>query len=279
MKKKTQTIAISIIFIIGLSLFLYPIIGNVLNTLKNDYEIAQYRKTIQVEEPSVYDEMFEHAREINQYLTGIPRVYEEDDPFLEEYRNALSVTGGMMGFLMIDKINVNLSILFGTSEAVLQNAVGLLEGTHLPTGDIGNGTVLSGHTGLPSAELLTNLDQMEIGDTFEVVVLNQTFTYEVFEINVVLPYEVDTVAPREDIDMVTLLTCTPYGVNSHRLLVHGKQIETEEEATVVPAFVEENIQWMEYLPVLVLPIIVILVISIVRTRKRARKTRDRNQGD
>ncbi len=226
MKKNKQKILIILIFAVGLCLFLYPVIGDIANTIKNNYEISKYKQTVQTVDSSVYDEMFENAREVNKLLSGIPTVFEEDDPFLDEYKNALSLDGGMLGYLIIDKINVNLSVMFGTTDDVLQNAVGLQLGTHLPTGDIGNSTTLTGHTGLPSADLLTNLDQLEIGDTFELVILNQTFTYEVFEINVVLPYETDYVTPRTEIDMVTLLTCTPYGVNSHRLLVHGKQIET-----------------------------------------------------
>lgn len=276
MKKNKTNILILIIFLIGLSLVLYPVVGNILNDIKNQKEIALYQKEITtVEDVSIYDDMFTLAREINELLPGVPTTYEADDPIYENHADALSIAGGMMGYLLIDEIDVNLPIYFGTSDDVLQNSVGYLEGTHLPTGDIGNSTVLTGHTGLPSADLLTDLDQLEIGDTFQLVILNQTFTYEVFDINVVLPYEVDLVTPREGIDMVTLVTCTPYGVNSHRLLVHGVQIDTP----TVAAF-SENVsiltsEWsiVTLIPVIALPVIIVLlaVLLIFYLRERKKK--------
>lgn len=288
MSKKKQNIVIGIIFVIGLFVFLYPIVGNVLNDWRNKNEIAKYERVIQNEEPSIYAEMFEKAREINQLLPGVPVVYEQNEAFYEDYKNALSIASGMMGYLIIDKINVHLSILHGTTEDVLQNSVGYLEGTHLPTGDIGNSTVLTGHTGLPSAELLTNLDQLEMGDTFEVAVLNEVFTYEVFEINVVLPYEVDAINPREGIDMVTLVTCTPYGINSHRLLVHGKRIflettestsesDTEEVVSQVQGAhkVEQGRDVTTEVPLVCIPVILLFMIQIVtRLCKSKRREED-----
>lgn len=280
MSKRKQTILISLVFLIGLSIFLYPIIGNVLNKLKNNWEISQYEEVIQATEPSIYDEMFEEARIFNESLSGIPTVYEEEDPFYLEYKEALSLTGGMMGYLIIEDIDVNLAIYFGTSDDVLQNAVGYLEGTHLPTGDIGNSTVLTGHTGLPSANLLSDIDQLEIGDTFQLVILNQIFTYEVFEVNTVLPYEVELVEPREGIDMVTLVTCTPYGVNSHRLLVHAKQVATVEDVVLEFAEIEKQYTVMNLVPIIAVPIILILIIWIVSVhyKERKRKHRKRDRG-
>ncbi len=262
--KKKQNILIVIIFLVGLSLVLYPVVGNILNDIKNNREIAMYAKDIAtVEDDSIYDDMFTMAKMINDLLPGIPTTFDEDDPIYEYYESALSIAGGMMGYLLIDKIDVKLPIYHGTDDGVLQNSVGYLEGTHLPTGDVGNSTVLTGHTGLPSADLLTDLDQLEIGDTFQLVILNRTFTYEVFEIDVVLPYEVDSVAPREDIDMVTLVTCTPYGVNSHRLLVFGERI-----ANPAVVYYEEGeeleFEWniISIIPVIALPMIIILLITL-----------------
>lgn len=276
--KNKQNIVIMIIFLVGLSLVLYPVIGNIANTIKNNREIALYTKEIAtVEDASVYDDMFAMASMLNDLLPGVPTTFDEDDPIYEYYETALSLAGGMMGYLLIDKIDVKLSIYHGTDDGVLQNSVGYLEGTHLPTGEVGNSTVLTGHTGLPTADLLTDLDQLEIGDTFQVVILNRTFTYEVFEINVVLPYEVDSVSPREDINMVTLVTCTPYGVNSHRLLVHG-------ELTANPIVVynvdgeQYEFEWniISIIPVIALPMIIILLITLFVSYRRDKKNRKDN---
>lgn len=269
MSRRKQTIIIRIIFIIGLSLVLYPIIGNVVNKIYNYWEIAKYNDLVEQvgaetdsEELSTYEKMFQEAREFNSMITGEPQVYEEDDPIYQTYLETLDISGGMMGYLNIDKIGVRLGIYHGTEDSTLQKAVGHLEGTHLPTGDIGNSTVITGHTGLPSADLLTDLDQLEIGDTFELAILDQIFTYEVFEINVVEPYEVDAVAPREGIDMVTLVTCTPYGINSHRLLVHGKQIETQE-GTGEKIQKENDTFGMIYILTILATIIVVVLIIII----------------
>lgn len=172
----------------------------------------------------------------------------------------------MMGYLIIDKIDVYLPIYHGTSSAVLQKGIGHLEGSYLPTGELGNNTVLTGHTGLPSAELLTYLTDMEVGDTFEVEILNKTFVYQVFNIEVVEPSEIDSLQVIEGKDVVTLVTCTPYGVNSHRLLVQGEQIaviEADEEADVQAGEKEESVSIWEILPDYTFPVLGLLILILI----------------
>lgn len=209
----------------------YPTISNMYNQRVGSYVVGKYEE--KVKEKENYEELFLEAQEFNQNL--IANKFVNGSIFDEQYQNALNILDGMMGYLVIDKLKIRLPIYHGTTEDVLQKAIGHLEGSHLPTGDLGNSTVLTGHTGLPSADLLTDLVDMEVGDTFKINVLDKVFLYEIFEINVVEPHEIEYLDPISIIDMVTLVTCTPYGINSHRLLVHGMQIpfieEEEDEST------------------------------------------------
>ncbi|MFI3114779.1 MAG: class C sortase [Clostridia bacterium] len=263
-----QNFIVFMIFALGVVLVSYPTISNWYNEKTSSYVVGQYDETVGNKQQEEYLKMFEQAREFNELLKITNRFL--DATFNEElYEDSLDVIGGMMGYLEIDTINIRLPIYHGTSDGVLQKAVGHLEGSYLPTGDLGNSTVLTGHTGLPSADLLTGLSAVEIGDTFNLKVLDKVYVYEVFEINVVEPYEVDKLNPIEDIDMVTLVTCTPYGVNSHRLLVHGKQITVEEEfeeSFDTEEQTQQQFNVVKLIPIIVIPLLILLIMILILCR-------------
>ncbi len=229
MKKIGSTLAIALVFFIGLSILLYPSISNWLMDQSTSYAIATYQEESIIQEEDTNLLAFEQARAYNATLTGDVHGFllAEDTTATDTvYWNCLNVVDGIMGFIDIPSIGVSLPIYHGTEETVLQKGVGHMEGTALPTGDLGNNVVLTGHTGLPSAELFTNMDEMVVGDRFTLSILNQVFTYEVKDIYVVLPTEVEELEAKDGRDLVTLVTCTPYGVNSHRLLLQSERVDT-----------------------------------------------------
>lgn len=245
---------------------LYPTFSNWYNERMNSYMVAGYVEEVSNQSEEIYEAMFEAAREYNSTIVSSADNFISGEPEDEVYIDTLDVLNGMIGYVEIDKIGVRLAIYHGTDETTLQTGVGHLEGSQLPTGDIGNNTVLTGHTGLPSADLFTGLTSLEIGDTFEVIVLNEVFTYEVFEISVVEPTDVEKLLPIEGKDVVTLVTCTPYGVNSHRLLVQGEQIEVEDAVTTYVEVQAESTteSYLVYItiPIIILLLIIILILSI-----------------
>ena len=188
-----------------------------------------------------------------------------------EYESLLNVSGsGIIGYIEIPLIGCSLPIYHGTDEAVLQIAVGHIEGTSLPTGGPGTHSVLSGHRGLPSAKLFTDLDKLTVGDNFILRILDETLTYEVDQILIVLPYEMDALEIDPEMDYCTLVTCTPYGINSHRLLVRGHRVENQEEAKTVRVTADA----MQIEPVIVAPLVaapmllILLIILLITTRRR-----------
>ena len=239
MKKKITTAGIGIIFFIGMALVLYPMAADMWNDYRQKKLISNYEAAVEELEEKEYKEQWEKAQTFNKQMdTCSP--YEDAfgicDGEMEqtEYWKILNVSGdGIMGYLSIPKINVRLSIYHGTKDEVLQTGIGHLNGTSLPVGGEGTHCTLVAHRGLPGARLFTDLDQIEEGDRFYIHILDQTLAYEVCEI---LPMVDKTdreaitkaLAIREGEDLVTLYTCTPYGVNSHRLLVTGRRIPHEE---------------------------------------------------
>ena len=215
-----------------------------------------------------YEAMWNAAAEYNRrLLADTGNRYRMTEAEEEEYESLFDVTGtGIMGYVEIPKIKTSLPIYHGTDEAVLQIAIGHLAGSSLPVGGEGTHCVLTGHRGLPSAKLFTNLDEMEEGDTFSLHVLDQTLTYEVDQIRIVEPQELEDLEIEAGKDYCTLVTCTPYGVNSHRLLVRGHRIETPEESVPVPA---DAVQVDRFLvaPVVAGILIVIIVVIGLLTRK------------
>lgn len=244
MKKRTTTIIFAILFLAGLSLLLYPFIANEWNNYRQKRLISNYEEVVTEKEAAgeiAYEAEWEKARVYNDSLLpsvlpdsfAVAEASDED----EEYMSALNLAGdGIMGSVEIPKIDITLPIFHTTEEDVLEQAAGHLEGSSLPVGGESTHAVISAHRGLPSAALFTDLDKLVEGDHFLLHILDDTLCYEVDRITVVEPEETDTLAVVEGEDLVTLLTCTPYGVNSHRLLVRGHRVpyvpeEVEDEST------------------------------------------------
>ncbi|MBR6221128.1 MAG: class C sortase, partial [Clostridia bacterium] len=222
MRKHLSTIFLVLILLLGVAILLYPTVSDYWNSFHQSRAIATYIDQIESIDPASYDEEWLKARAYNDKLTTLPNRFMMSEADYAEYEGLLNLTGsGIMGYIEVPKINCTLPIYHGTDEAVLQIAVGHIEGSSLPIGEPGTHTVLSGHRGLPSAKLFTDLDQMEEGDLFVIRVLDRIMTYEVDQILIVLPEEMDSLAIDPEADLCTLVTCTPYGVNSHRLLVRG----------------------------------------------------------
>ena len=232
-KKYVPLVLFLIMGVTGLGIALYPAISNFFQERQQEQLVEEYRNQVAAMEQEMYDKLFAEAEEYNR------RLYEEDIDFIsiEGERSKLEAEGlyyqellkieedAIMGYLVIDKLDVRLPIDYGTEEEVLQKRVGHMEGTSLPVGGESTHAVLFGHRGLPSSKLFTDLDQMEIGDTFEIYVLNRRLVYEVDQILVVTPGTTENLEIEEGKDYVTLVTCTPYAVNTHRLLVRGVRIE------------------------------------------------------
>lgn len=222
-----------LIFTVGAGIFLYPVISNLLAEKNQQNVIRTYRKTVEQLDKETLRKEWEAAVVYNENLAGDP----VHDPFVigsgyvlpGNYEEVLNLNGdGVMGYIEIPEIDVYLPIYHGTSEEALRKGAGHLDVTALPVGGEGNHSVISAHRGLPSAELFTRLDELENGDKFFLHVLDQTLAYEVDQIRVILPEELSLLEPEKGKDLVTLLTCTPYSVNTHRLLVRGQRIPYEE---------------------------------------------------
>ncbi len=237
MKKHWTTLVLVVILLAGLSLLLYPSFSDYWNSFHQSRAIATYAEAVNEMDDHQSEKMLAAARAYNEKISRYGNLTELSLEDQEEYNSLLDVTGtGIMGYLEIPRIDVFLPIYHGTDEAVLQIAVGHLEGTSFPVGGLSTHAVLSGHRGLPSAKLLTNLDELVEGDTFTVQILNETLTYMVDQIRIVLPEEVNDLAITDGQDYLTLVTCTPYGINTHRLLVRGRRTETiETNKTIVVA--------------------------------------------
>lgn len=234
MKKRISTGIMIMIFVIGLSLLLYPGVSNFWNSIHQTYAIVDYEASLEGLSPTDYTAYWEAAEDYNRELAGLEEPLKNYDQ-IEGYKALLNVrNNGMMGYITIPDLNVELPIYHGTSESVLSKAAGHLEGSSLPVGGENTHCVISAHRGLPSAKLFTNLDQVEVGDRFSMKILDRTLTYEVFEISVVKPDEIERLGIEAGKDLCTLVTCTPYGINSHRLLVHGKRIKETMEIGIQP---------------------------------------------
>lgn len=224
----------AVIFIIlGSLIFMYPIISNYVANINHTEAIREYQQNIEELSSDIKEKEYEKAKEYNENLSGDP----VHDPFVEgsgyalpdNYIDVLNIAkDGIMSYIDIPKISVKLPIYHGTSEEVLEKGVGHIESTSLPIGGNSTHCVLTGHTGLASAELFTKLDKLIEGDIFYLKTLNEVLTYKVYETKVILPNEIDELQIEPGKDLVTLVTCTPYGVNTHRLLVKANQVEYEE---------------------------------------------------
>ena len=230
MSRRLSNFLLILMLIVGLSLVLYPSFSNWWNSMHQSRAMASYTEEVDKIDPAVYEAVRASAQAWNQALPGKAHRYEMTEEELAQYNKELNLTGnGIMGIIEIPTIDVELPIYHGTSEGVLQVAIGHIEGTSLPVGGPGTHCAVSGHRGLPSARLFTDLDKLQEGDTFLMRVLDQVLTYEIDQILIVKPWELDGLEIIEGEDHCTLVTCTPYGINSHRMLVRGTRIETIEE--------------------------------------------------
>lgn len=225
MKRKLVSIVMWLIFIIGLALLLYPSVSDYWNSFHQTRAIATYQEKVKKLSPKETKQLWAKADQYNrELLTQVDR-FTATKEHLEQYRQQLNIADdGLMAYLEIPAIRVSLPVYHGVDEAVLAVGVGHIFGSSLPVGGKSTHSVLSGHRGLPSAILLTNLDQLEKGDVFMVHVLDKTLTYQVDQIKTVTPPEFDDLNIVANQDYCTLVTCTPYGINSHRLLVRGTRI-------------------------------------------------------
>ena len=254
MKKKGDflNILLVLVFFVGLSLLLYPSVSDYWNSFHQTRAIAAYAGEVAALDDGIYDELLEAARDYNQRLAQREEPLNQSEEDLAEYGSLLNLDGsGIMGYIEIPELKVSLPIYHSVDDGVLQVAVGHMPGTSLPVGGKGTHSALSGHRGLPSARLFTDLDQLREGDTFLLQILDETLTYEVDQVLIVEPNEVGVLAIDPEEDYCTLVTCTPYGVNTHRLLVRGHRIENQANA----ASIRVTADAMQIEPVIVAPIV------------------------
>lgn len=268
MKKRKTTIIMIIFFFIGLLTLFYPTLSNYYNEKKQSRMISNYENILNSTNTINFDELKEKAINYNKELNKLKEpLFNYGN--LNNYYDLLNINkDGMMGYLTIDKIKVELPIYHGTSNEVLNSSVGHLEGTSLPIGGPSTHSVLSAHRGLPSAKLFTNLDKLEIGDTFKITILDEVLNYQIDKIMIVKPNNRNNIKIEENKDYVTLLTCTPYGINTHRLLVRGTRIENTKKTTYITTegFKINN---LIVVPILTIPIIILLlIITIIKPVKK-----------
>lgn len=269
LRRKLQTLGLMLVAIVGLSLLLYPTVSDLWNERHATRLITDYVARVDTVAEKDYTALWEAAENFNAKLKAF-KGYELSPELEAEYYAVLDPFGlGIMSYVEIPSIDVTLPIYHGTSDAVLQVAAGHIEWTSLPIGGEGNHSVISGHRGLTTAKLFTNLPQLEPGDLFYIRTLNEMMTYEVDQIITVLPYEVDELLPVEGKDYFTLVTCTPLGINTHRLLVRGHRIENVEEAARV--FVPADgirIEPLAVAPFLAAPIVFLLIVIVFLTPEK-----------
>ena len=273
MKKNRSNIILILIFLVGLSVMLYPTVSDYINQKNQSRAVASYSEEVENLSDVDYQAYFDAADDYNRRLAETPDAFYRPEE-VSGYTDTLDVSGtGIMGYITISKIGVELPIYHGTSDGVLQVAAGHLEGSSLPVGGAGTHAVISAHRGLPSAKLFTNLDELEVGDTFTITVLDRVLTYEVDQISIVLPTETDLLQPVEGKDYVTLMTCTPYGINTHRLLVRGKRIENPENQKHIRVTADAlRIEPIIVAPALAVPmLLVMLVVMLAVPHLRKRK--------
>ena len=263
MRSRKSTIILLVSFLIGLSVLLYPAVSSFWNSKTQSVAIFDYEKMLAMIESEDYSEYFDNAEDYNQRLGKLPDPYREYAA-LDDYWNILNLTGnGMMGYISVPKINQELPLYHGTSDGVLAFAVGHVEGSSLPVGGESTHSVLSAHRGLPSATLFTHLDRMEVGDTFTITILDRSYTYEVDQIRIVEPYDTSLIVIEEGKDYCTLLTCTPYGINTQRLLVRGHQVDVTQNRNLYIANEAYRVDTLIVTPIVALPIIFVLLVYVM----------------
>ena len=270
MKNNRSTILLILILLIGLSLMLYPSFADWWNSFHSSRSIASYVEQVANIDDAQYEELWDAAWDYNQSLLHRPNDFLLSDEQQEIYKSLLDFGGnGIMGYIEIPMIDVMLPIYHGTKESVLQIAVGHLDWTSLPVGGAGSHCVVSGHRGLPSARLFTDLDKLKVGDVFMLHVLNEILTYEIDQILIVEPQDTDPLLIEPGKDLCTMITCTPYGINSHRMLVRGHRIESQEEAKVIRITADAvRIEPLMVAPFVAVPILLVLLIILLLPKQK-----------
>lgn len=271
-RKHFTTILLVLILLTGVSLLLYPTVSDYWNSFHQSQAIASYVEAVAEIDNTDYEKMWQEAVAYNEKLKENSGRWTPTDEELEEYERLLNVSDtGIMGYIEIPKIKVSLPIYHGTDEAILQIAIGHIPGSSLPVGGKGTHCVVSGHRGLPSAKLFTDLDQLEEGDLFMMRILDETLTYEVDQVRIVEPEELSDLEIDEDKDLCTLVTCTPYGINSHRLLVRGHRVENLKEDTIRVTADAQQIDPVMVAPAVAVPLILLLGIGAWIGGRRRRR--------
>lgn len=285
-KKHFITIILSAIFLAGAGLLAYPSVADWWNSFHQSRAVASYMEAVTNLDTKEYDKILASADEYNARLGKTGIVWNPDEKLTKAYMKELNINdSGIMGYIDIPKIDVKLPVYHGTDDAVLQIAIGHLVGTSLPVGGESSHCVVSGHRGLPSARLFTDIDKLVTGDTFTITVLNRTVTYQVDQIRVVEPTDLSDLQIEKGKDYCTLVTCTPYGINTHRLLVRGHRVSNAQgDALVVADAMQiETVYVAPFIgvPVLLLLIILMFIMTGVESRKhrRLRRTIARYAGE
>lgn len=277
MKKHLSTILIIILFFAGLSVLLYPTVSNYINSKHQTQAIASYEEHMKELDTSSYEKIMEEAQEYNEQILSDQARFAVQGEALEKYLQLLGSTGGAIGYIDIPSIEVTLPLYLGDSSAVLNVGAGTMPGSSLPIGGPGTHSVITGHRGLPSSKLFTHLDKVKEGDVFVLHVLKETLTYQVDQIRIVEPQDLTNLEIEQDQDYSTLVTCTPYGINTHRMLVRGHRIENDSQVAGANRVTADAIQvdFMLIAPVLAIPLVLLLVAGLfLRDRKKTGKRKN-----
>lgn len=275
-KNRITAILLVAVLLAGLSLLLYPLVSNYWNSIHQSQAIAAYMDDVSELDDSTYDALWEEAQGYNASLLENENRFFPDEEERQQYEQLLSISDdGIIGYIEIPSIDVTLPIYHGTSEEVLQVAIGHIEGSSLPIGGPSTHCVISGHRGLPSSRLFTDLDQLTEGDIFILRVLDETLTYEVDQIHIVEPDDTSLLGIEEGQDLCTLITCTPYGVNSHRLLVRGHRVENQEASSTLRITADAMLLDPRLVaPLIAAPILLALILLLLfRSRKGKKRKR------
>ena len=286
-KHRVSNTILVLILLVGVGIAGYPAFSDYWNSMHQTRAIAGYAERVAELTNDEYVTVWEEALDYNRRLAANPNPWAMSDEDIDDYERQLNVDGtGNMGFISIPRIDVNLPVYHGTSDAVLQNSIGHIDGTSLPAGSVHpNGddyskvefashSVLSGHRGLPSAKLFSDLDAMEVGDVFYLTVLDQTLTYQVDKITVILPEDSSELTLFPGKDYCTLMTCTPYGINTHRLLVRGVRVENEKELVDVRVTADAlKVEPLYVVPFIAGPVLLLMILWVVLFSGRKKKSR------
>jgi sortase A len=275
MRKYASTLILIVALLTGLSLLLYPQVSDYWNSIHQSRAIASYQEQLDATDNHVFEQMLADAQAYNESLRKSPNRYNRSEEELAWYNSLLDISGtGIMGYIEIPILHVKLPMYHGVDESVLQIAAGHIEGSSLPVGGPGTHCVLSGHRGLPTARLFTDLDQLTVGDIFMLHVLDQTLTYEVDNIAIVKPDELSLLEIEDKQDLCTLVTCTPYGVNTHRLLIRGHRTDNLPEEKILRIEADaKQIDPMKVVPFVAAPMLAALFVLLLIQDHRRSKTR------